>query len=100
MDYEKIKSERFSFVYLHKQGCSVCNVMLPKIKELSERYDGASFYSIDLMKHEEAVGEFLVFSIPALIVFSQGKELLREARFFNIDDIKKRLDRYYNLSSR
>ena len=97
MNYEKIKNEMFAFIYLSRKGCSVCELMLPRIESLSQKYKGSNFYKIDLDEYEEAVGEFLIFSIPAFIVFSEGKELVREARFFNMKNIEEKLDKYYSL---
>lgn len=96
MNLNKLKNREFSFIYFSREECSVCHVLLPKIKELSTRYDKNSFKKIDLDKFPEAAGEFMIFSIPALLVYSQGKELYRGARFFNLNDLQEKLDRYYN----
>ena len=61
--------------------------MEPKFLKLSEKYKRSKFISIDLDKTPHAAGEFSVFSIPALLIYSEGKELYRGARFFNILEI-------------
>ena len=38
-----------------------------------------------------------MFTIPAILVYSEGKEILREARFFNFKEIENFLDRYYKM---
>ena len=37
----------------------------------------------------------MIFTVPALLVYSEGKEILRVARFFNFKEIEEKLDRYY-----
>lgn len=96
MELKEIKKGKFSFVYISREDCSVCHVLLPKLKKLSEKYLDADFVEIDLEVIPQAAGEFSVFSIPALIVYSEGKELYRGARFFNMGELEEKLDRYYS----
>ncbi len=96
MELKEVKKGKFSFVYISRDDCSVCHVLLPKLKKLSERYPKADFIVIDLEVVPQAAGEFSVFSIPALIVYSEGKELYRGARFFNMGELEEKLDRYYS----
>ncbi len=96
MELKEIKKGKFSFVYISRNDCSVCHVLLPKLKKLSEKYLDADFLQIDLEINPQAAGEFSVFSIPALIVYSEGKELYRGARFFNMGELEEKLDRYYS----
>lgn len=97
MEYEELKMKKFSFVYLSQEECSVCSVTKPIFEELASKYKNATFTHIDLNTNEDAKGYFSVFTIPAILVYSEGKEILREARFFNFKEIEKILDRYYKM---
>jgi len=97
MNYSQYKEGKFSFVYLSQEQCSVCSVTKPVFENLAKKYEGSSFVHIDLNINEDAKGYFSVFTIPAILVFSEGKELLREARFFNFGEIEAKLDRYYEM---
>lgn len=96
MNLKELKKGKFSFVYISRDDCSVCHVLLPKIKKVSEKYSEGKFTKVDLGAYPQAAGEFSVFSIPALIVYSEGKELYRGARFFNMGELEEKLDRYYS----
>ena len=97
MEYEELKMKKFSFIYLSQEECSVCSVTKPIFEEHASKYENATFTHIDLNTNEDAKGYFSVFTIPAILVYSEGKEILREARFFNFKEIEKNLDRYYKM---
>ena len=97
MDYEILKQKRFSFIYLTTQNCNVCKILQPKLRDLASKFKGSEFHLIDLDVLKEASGYFMAFSVPAFLVYSEGKELLRESRLMNIDEIEDKLDRYYKM---
>ena len=97
MNYSQFKEGKFSFVYLSQEECSVCSVTKPLFENLAKKYKNSTFVHIDLNKNEDAKGYFSVFTIPVILVFSEEKELLREARFFNFEEIEEKLDRYYEM---
>lgn len=97
MNYEELKVGKFSFVYLSQEGCNVCSITKPYFEQMSKKFTESTFTHIDLNIYEDAKGYFSVFTIPAILVFSEGKELLREARFFNFEEIEEKLNRYYQM---
>lgn len=97
MNYDQLKEGKFSFVYLSKEECSVCSVTKPIFEKLASKYSQATFTHIDLNINEDAKGFFSVFTIPAILVYSEGKELIREARFFKFEEIEQKLDRYHSM---
>lgn len=97
MNYEKLKEGKFSFVYLSKEECNVCSVTKPMFEKMANKFKGSTFTHIDLNINEDAKGYFSIFTIPAILVYSEGKELAREARFFDFSEIEGRLNRYYEM---
>lgn len=41
----------------------------------------------------EVAGQFTVFTVPALLLFVEGKETIREARFVVMDDLHDKFTR-------
>ncbi len=97
MNFEKLKQEKFSFIYITTKDCNVCKVLQPKLRELAKNYQGSIFHLIELDTHKEAAGFFMAFSVPTFLVFSEGSELIRTARHLNINEIKTKLNRYYQM---
>ncbi|HAA63947.1 MAG TPA: thioredoxin, partial [Thermoanaerobacter sp.] len=44
-----------------------------------------------------ASGKFSVFTVPTVIVYVDGKEAIREARFISMDTLEEKISKYYSL---
>ena len=97
MDFEKLKQEKFSFIYITTKDCIVCKVLQPKLRELAKNYQGSTFHLIELDEYKDAAGFFMAFSVPTFLVYSEDRELFRTARHLNIDEIKTKLNRYHQM---
>ena len=97
LDFNKLKQEKFSFVYITTKDCNVCKVLQPKLRELAEDFQRSTFHLIELDGNKEAAGFFMAFSVPTFLVYSQGSELIRTALHLNIDEIRMKLNRYYQM---
>ena len=97
MNYKLLTQEKFSFIFFSIPECSVCTSTFGKFEELSRKYKGAKFTYINLTEHPDAKGFFSIFTVPVILVYSEEKELIREARFFHFEEIESKLDKYYQL---
>jgi thioredoxin-like negative regulator of GroEL len=84
-------------LYFSRPGCGVCDALRPRVEELLQHYPGVESWFVDLEQHPEAAGHYSVFTIPAVILFVQGKETVRFARYFSIDQLEEKISRYYEL---
>jgi thioredoxin 1 len=97
MDFEKLKQEKFSFIYITTKECNVCKVIQPKLRELANNYENSTFNLIELNDRADAAGFFMAFSVPTFLVYSEGQELIRTARHLNIEEIRTKLNRYHDM---
>ena len=97
MNFQKLKQDKFSFIYITTKDCNVCKVLQPKLRDLAKGYKSCVFNLIELDDHGEAAGFFMAFSIPTFLVYSEGRELIRTARHLNIDEIRTKLNRYHQM---
>ena len=97
MNFEELKQEKFSFIYIITKDCNVCKVLKPKLLGLAESYEGSTYHSIYIDDHKDVAGFFMAFSVPTFLVFSEGRELMRSARHLDMEEIKNKLDRYYEM---
>jgi thioredoxin-like negative regulator of GroEL len=92
-----IKEETMVLVYFAGEGCGVCNVIRPKIEELMKNYPKIKTAIVEVEKSIEVAANYSIFTIPAVLLFIEGKEVLRGARYINIMDIKEKIERYYEM---
>lgn len=43
----------------------------------------------------EIAGYFSIFTVPVLILFADGKEMVREARFVHVEEFKMKVSKIY-----
>lgn len=92
-----IKENEIVLIYFGNKTCGVCNVLKPKVEKILNNYPKIKSIEIDVEKHLEISSQFNIFTIPAILVFIEGKENIREARYLSIDDLENKIKRYYEL---
>lgn len=95
---KNMESRGFRFFFLSRPECGVCGVVKEKMKKVLQEYPEIESYYVDLNKVPEAAGQLSIFTIPAVLFFSDGHELIREARYLSAEDIAARMDRSYRLA--
>lgn len=89
----KIQEDKWVLLYLSRPECNVCKSLLPKIKKMVMNYPKLKAYYINLNNDESISGQLSIFNIPALIVYTNKKETIREARYISIKNINEKLER-------
>lgn len=70
---------------------------MPKVEKLLEEYPNMEGAYIEAGDVPELSAIYSAFTLPALLIFAEGKEVIREARHISFRDITERVDRYYSL---
>lgn len=94
---ELIKNNEMVLIYFGNNGCGVCKVMKPKVEVLLQEYPNVKSAYIDTDNSLELSASYNIFSVPAILVFTKSKEIIREARHISLRDLDERINRYYNL---
>ncbi len=89
-EFNEIISGEFNLIYFYSSTCNVCvNIK----KKLSSYENTVNIYSVNVDKKDIA-SQYLIFTVPAVIIFSCKRELLRNARFIDFQEIKKTINLY------
>lgn len=93
-----IKSHSFTFLYISRTNCSVCHALLPKVNTLLDEFPDVKRGYVNADHVPEIAGFLSVFTVPALLVFIEGKEVIREARFVQMNALRNQLEKVYRLA--
>lgn len=84
--------------YFKMKGCSVCEVLKPKVYRLLEQnYPMVKTVEIEITSQPSIAAHFSVLSAPTVLVFANKKEAIRKAGVFSIDELSSMLKRIYAL---
>ena len=90
-DLIEVINQEVMVIIVRSNNCSVCKTISARLELMMHNFP---LYNIYIEKVREFSGQFLVFTTPAILIFSQRKEILREARFINFKKIEKLLQLY------
>jgi len=82
--------------YFSTPQCNVCKVLLPKVEKLIGQYSEVKANYVNTEAHPDAAGQFLVFAVPTLIVYYEGREVARFSRHFGVHQLQQTLDRMFD----
>ncbi len=93
-----IQSSPICIVYFSAPGCGVCEVLKPKLmRMLAAEFPLIARAQVDCAEARALAAAQSVFSIPSVIVFTQGRESLRMTRSFGLADLADQLRRPYSV---
>lgn len=91
--YKEIIGQRESFLlFVKTDDCSVCEGLRPQVERFEKDYR-LPFYAMNAARLPELAGSLLLFTAPVVLLFRQGKEIHRFARFVPMEELRRKLDR-------
>lgn len=92
-----INNNDIALIYFSGQNCGVCSVIKSKVKSILQKYDKIASGEIETEKSVQISAQFNIFTIPAILLYVDKKETIREARYISMEQLEEKIDRYYNL---
>ena len=97
-DFEKfssfIQTNKAPLVYFSTPDCNVCKVLKPKVMELlADDFTDFAFGYVNCDANKITAAQNSVFTVPTLIVFIEGKEVLRKSRNIGLAELDEELSR-------
>ncbi|UXR77389.1 MULTISPECIES: thioredoxin family protein [unclassified Staphylococcus] len=86
----KMETNDKLLLYVMAEGCGVCHADFPRVDALAKKYD---MNSIQIIVNEipEAAGQLSLFTAPVVILFYKNKEMHRQARIINFEELEQRI---------
>lgn len=98
-ELERLKSaHRALVVYFRGNNCPVCSALLPGLNRvLQQKFPLISLALVDTEKCPELAARLSIFSVPAVLVYLDGKLFFREVRHISLEGLAAQLDRPYKM---
>jgi len=93
-----VNNHHLAFLYISKTNCSVCHALLPKVQKIMEEFPKIQKAFVNVDNVPDIAGYLSIFTAPVLILYVDGKEVLREARFVHVEQFKKKVEKIYFLT--
>lgn len=85
-------------LYFSAPDCAVCGVLKPKlIAMLTQEFPKIGVGEVDCALSPSLAAAYSVFTVPSLIIFTEGRESLRKSRSFGLTALAAELERPYSL---
>lgn len=85
-------------VYFSGENCSVCKVLKPKIEEeIKKAFPKFKLFEVKTDFDKELTAHFMIFSIPATLIFFDKKEFKRYGRNMSVPLFIEEIKRPYDL---
>lgn len=88
-DEEVLNSDKKVLVDFYAEWCGPCKMIRPILENIAENDAAVKIASVNVESEEELAEKYDVSSIPCLILFEGGKEILRNVGLMSKDDIKR-----------
>ncbi len=93
-DVEKVINKELVMVIAKTHTCYSCNSIASILDNSMNHFDKIDKYNIYVDDIDQFRGEYLIFSVPTVLIFSEGKELLRQSRYFDYAKIDRLIDMF------
>lgn len=95
---QTLQSNDAVMLYFSAPTCNVCHALRPKLIEaIMDEFPTFVIESIDISETPEVASHFTVFSIPAILIFFQGREFLRKSRHMSVGEVVEDIRRPYSI---
>ncbi|MEJ9212028.1 thioredoxin family protein [Bacillus smithii] len=92
-----VHGHSLAFLYISRDHCSVCHDLLPKIQNVMADFPNIQLALVNADHVPEIAGRFTIFTAPVLLLFVDGKEVLREVRFVHVEPFREKVNKIYSL---
>jgi len=89
---KSLMNEDLSIIIAKSHSCSTCKMINTHLENTINDYETLNIAQVFVDDVEAFRGEYVVFSVPTVLIYSNGKEMLRESRFIDVTKINRLLD--------
>ncbi len=92
-----IEANSLCLLFIKTANCGVCDAVFEKTNELLENFPMVKGILLSLENTPQASAEYLVFTAPTLLLFAEGREVMRASRFVMFENLEYELKRWSEI---
>ena len=93
-DINEVINKELVMVIAKSHTCYSCKTIANIMDDNMNHFDKIDKYNIYVDDIDQFRGEYLIFSVPTVLIFSEGKELLRQSRYFDYAKIDRLIEMF------
>ena len=86
-----LENNKYCGIYYSSQECGVCNSLKPQVLTIYKNAE-MPIKEISLNSFRELAGQQLILKSPTVILYENGKEIIRDSGFMNLDKMARNLE--------
>ncbi|HPT14340.1 MAG TPA: thioredoxin family protein [Bacteroidales bacterium] len=87
-----------ALIYFFNDTCAPCVALRPKVSELVEtHFPLMELYFCNAIQYPEIAADYGIFASPALLVYFEGKEYIRESKYISMSALSASIAKFYNM---
>lgn len=90
--YELLRKNSMLLLYFFHPMCTACVDAAPALAGVMEENDWLPWSKVLLEQHADVAAQNMVFIVPTLIIVQGERELYRQSRFINIEELSRTLE--------
>lgn len=95
---QEISRNKLVLAYFGREECQTCVALKPKVKEMiTTKFPETIFLDIETSHASEIYGQYTIFTVPSILLFVEGREILRRSRIISILELETLISKIYRL---
>ena len=91
---EQFNRHPLCLLYFGSESCSVCHDVKPKVESMLSRYPQTAGFSCSTERFPEIAGQLVIFTVPAVLLFHENREIFRTARMIDFQGLEAMIQKY------
>ena len=93
------EQEKFSLFLFGSEKCIPCKALKEKIRAWNESHPQVFCGYVPLEENISLAAQENILGVPAVLAFVGGKETIRKAGYFSLEEVFSSMDRYISCSA-
>ena len=98
-EFETIRTSQPAFMlYFYNDTCGVCKTLWPQVEVLlKEEFPEIRILRLNATESRELAGQLRMLSVPGIVLFMDGQEILRANGMISMQELENRIARPYGM---